>query len=72
VSLKRKEDARDGSYKKGDAYFKHDFILDSDDWKYSTFSESAAEEGSKLIGKGVRLVYKVSGSYRNFVAIHPL
>lgn len=72
VSLKRKEDAKDGSYKKGDGYFKHDFIMDSDDFKYSTFSESLAEEGAKFIGKGVRLVWKASGAYRNAVSVHPV
>lgn len=72
VGLKRKDDARDGSYKKGDPYFKFDIMIEGDDMKYSTFSESLAEEASKLKGKKVTLIWKPSGAYRNAVSIHPV
>jgi hypothetical protein len=67
--LKYREDAKDGTHKKGDTFTAFDLILD-DGSKYGTFSEADAQAAAPLIGKGVRLVYKVNGAYRNFVSIH--
>ena len=68
--LQRKEDAKDGtSYKKGDAYFMYSFHLD-DGSKYTTFSETVANDSAALLNKGVKIIWKASGAYRNIQSVH--
>ena len=65
--MKYREDGK--NHKNGDEFTSFSYVLD-DGSKYSSFSETEANDNAEAVGKSVRLVYKPNGAYRNFVNIY--